>query len=272
MGYQGKTYYYEKNLQGDIIGLFDDGKNSVVQYQYDSWGKLLNTTGTLSSTVGTINPLRYRGYYNDVETGFFYVGSRYYDAGTCRFLNADDPSILGLTGGTVLGANLFTYGDNNPVMNIDPTGYLSVKNAAKLLCASYVFTMFMALLYANYTYGLAVVGEYVLAFISPKVILAYWWNLALAAGIIIAAVAIVVAAVGICYAKAAKESAKARATNCPSWLGSSMNAKPPKWGEKAQAYAKRLLDDKYGAGNWKEGPGKEYNQIVKYLQRNLGMK
>ena len=123
MEYQGKTYYYEKNLQGDIIGLFDDGKNSVVQYQYDSWGKLLNTTGTLASTVGTINPLRYRGYYYDVETGFFYVGSRYYDPNTCRFLNADEPSMLGLSTVSPIGANLYTYCLNNPVNMIDKDGH-----------------------------------------------------------------------------------------------------------------------------------------------------
>ena len=125
MEYQGKTYYYEKNLEGDIIGLFDDGKNSVVQYQYDSWGKLLNTTGTLASTVGTINPLRYRGYYYDVETGFYYLQSRYYDPESCRFLSADDPAFSQAE--TKASANLHSYCNNNCVNRIDPDGYAAKK-------------------------------------------------------------------------------------------------------------------------------------------------
>ena len=146
MEYQGKTYYYEKNLQGDIIGLFDDGKNSVVQYQYDSWGKLLNTTGTLASTVGTINPLRYRGYYYDVETGFYYLQSRYYDPESCRFLNADEPSMLMLLQGELLGSNFFAYCNNNPLILSDPMGYAPFyKHIAHALAAiSSIFGLMVA--------------------------------------------------------------------------------------------------------------------------------
>jgi len=119
-------YYYVKNLQGDIIGILDKDGNSVVEYSYDAWGKLQSVTGSLASTVGQDNAFRYRGYYYDVETGFYYLQSRYYDAGTCRFINADDTRILGLAGGTILGANLFAYGVNNPVMNSDPKGYYAI--------------------------------------------------------------------------------------------------------------------------------------------------
>ena len=50
-----------------------------------------------------------------------------------------------------------------------------------------------------------------------------------------------------------------------------MNAMPPHWGEKAKDYARRLMDQKYGKGNWNTGPNSEYNKIVKYLTRHLGM-
>ena len=50
----------------------------MVEYSYNEWGGLLSVTGSLSATVGQKNPLRYRGYYYDVETGFYYVSSRYY--------------------------------------------------------------------------------------------------------------------------------------------------------------------------------------------------
>jgi len=115
-------YYYVKNLQGDIIGILDKDGNSVVEYSYDAWGKLQSVTGSLASTVGQDNAFRYRGYYYDVETGFFYVGSRYYDPNTCRFLNADEPAMLGLSATSPIGANLFAYCNNNPVMYYDPDG------------------------------------------------------------------------------------------------------------------------------------------------------
>ena len=50
----------------------------VVSYTYDAWGKLLSTTGTMASTLGAYNPLRYRGYFYDTETGLYYLMSRYY--------------------------------------------------------------------------------------------------------------------------------------------------------------------------------------------------
>jgi len=59
---------------------------------------------------------------NPVETGFYYLQSRYYDARTCRFINADDTAVLGLSDKNLIGVNLFAYCGNNPVMRIDPTG------------------------------------------------------------------------------------------------------------------------------------------------------
>jgi RHS repeat-associated protein len=71
--------------------------------------------------VGNINPFRYRGYYFDVETGFYYLNSRYYDPETGRFINADDISYLDPE--TLNGLNLFAYCGNNPVMALDPDGH-----------------------------------------------------------------------------------------------------------------------------------------------------
>ena len=69
--------------------------------------------------VGNQNPFRYRGYYYDTETGFYYLQSRYYDPETGRFINADNLVVTG----EPLGANLFAYCGNNPIANIDPTGH-----------------------------------------------------------------------------------------------------------------------------------------------------
>ena len=80
---------------------------------------MLSVTGTLASTVGQINPFRYRGYYYDTETGFYYLQTRYYDPEVGRFLNAD--GIIGANGG-IIGLNSFAYCSNNPVGFSDPSG------------------------------------------------------------------------------------------------------------------------------------------------------
>ncbi len=119
-------YYYVKNPQGDVLSILDGNGNDVVDYTYDAWGKLLSTTDTSNQNIGSLNPFRYRSYYFDTETGLYYLQSRYYDANTGRFINADDTSILQDTRGEVLGANLFAYCNNNPINNYDPSGNLFV--------------------------------------------------------------------------------------------------------------------------------------------------
>ena len=119
----GTEYVYVMNGQGDVTGILDTTGKQIVSYTYDAWGKCTIASDTSGKNIGSINPMRYRGYYLDKETGFFYVGSRYYDPNTCRFLNTDEPSMLGLNVDSPISANLFAYCGNNPVMRIDPTGY-----------------------------------------------------------------------------------------------------------------------------------------------------
>ncbi len=76
----------------------------------------------MASTIGIKNPIRYRGYYYDTETGLYYLQSRYYDPETCRFINAD--SLL-MAGDYLQGTNMYAYCLNNPVMYVDPTGYIT---------------------------------------------------------------------------------------------------------------------------------------------------
>ena len=110
------TYYYRFNLQGDVTGIYDAAGNRVAEYAYDAWGKLIDSDNT---EIGNLNPIRYRGYYYDIETGFYYLQTRYYDPETGRFINADG---LLSTGQGILGYNMFAYCMNNPVNGIDPCG------------------------------------------------------------------------------------------------------------------------------------------------------
>jgi len=118
--YDGETYFFQKNLQGDVIGIVSSASETVAKYTYDAWGKC--TVDPSSSIIGTVNPYRYRGYYYDTETGLYYVSSRYYDPEIGRFLNSDDPMFLGATG-NIASYNLFAYCENNPVNYKDPSGY-----------------------------------------------------------------------------------------------------------------------------------------------------
>ena len=118
-------YFYRRNLQGDIIAILDTNANVVVQYVYDGWGnhKVLDANGfavTDQTHVGNVNPIRYRGYYYDVETGLYYLKSRYYDPTIGRFISPD--SVDFLNPDTINGLNLYAYCGNNPVMNVDPNG------------------------------------------------------------------------------------------------------------------------------------------------------
>ena len=121
VNYNGNYYYYLRNAQSDIVKLIDKTGATVVEYTYDSWGKLLSTSGSLASTLGKNNPFRYRGYVYDEETGFYYLQSRYYNPEVGRFISSD---VLLSTGQGVIGHNAYAYCGNNPASRIDTEGDL----------------------------------------------------------------------------------------------------------------------------------------------------
>ena len=117
--YNGTMYFYVKNLQGDVVRIIDLSGTEVASYVYDSWGNIKDTKG--DTTVRELNPIRYRGYVYDTETSLYYLQSRYYDPFTGRFLNADIYCDTGTD--TTLSTNMFSYCENNVVMNMDNKGY-----------------------------------------------------------------------------------------------------------------------------------------------------
>ena len=114
------SYYYITNLQGDVMHLVDGDGTAVASYTYDPYGNILTATGDLAE----VNPLRYRGYYYDGETGIYYVSSRYYDSEIRRFVNAD---VFVSTGQSFLGYNMFAYCRNNPICRRDISGTADVE-------------------------------------------------------------------------------------------------------------------------------------------------
>jgi RHS repeat-associated protein len=118
------TFYFEKNLQGDIIAVYNADGEKIGSYTYDAWGNCTVTVVSESTTlekniVRSYNPFRYRGYYYDTETQLYYLQSRYYNPAWGRFLNADG---YVNANGDLIGFNMYAYCSNNPVMYVDPYG------------------------------------------------------------------------------------------------------------------------------------------------------
>ena len=118
MKYNGTVYYYVTNLQGDVMRIVNASGTVMASYDYDPYGKVVSATGTLAN----VNPLRYRGYVYDQETGLCYVSSRYYDPEIGRFISADTTNVLTATPMGLTDKNLYAYCDNNPVVRVDRGG------------------------------------------------------------------------------------------------------------------------------------------------------
>ncbi len=113
--HNGTPYYYLRSLLNDISGIVDGEGNVVAKYRYDAYGNIIYSTGNMAA----INPIRYRGYYYDTETNWYYLNSRYYNPEWGRFISPDSVFIAG---NTITGNNMYAYCNNNPVMYVDPFG------------------------------------------------------------------------------------------------------------------------------------------------------
>ena len=128
--YNGTQYLYMTNQMGDVISITDAQGNELVQYEYDEWGAVASIYSPHNNeseiAIANINPLRYRGYYYDAETDYYYLQSRYYDASICRFINADNADVAKDFKNKINGTNIFIYCLNNPTNSFDLNGHITV--------------------------------------------------------------------------------------------------------------------------------------------------
>ena len=113
----GTEYYYIKNAQNDVTAIASADGTIIANYYYDSWGKLTEITG--DTEIAELNPIRYRSYYYDSETEWYYLNTRYYSPELCRFINADE---YVYTGQDVVSCNMFVYCSNDPINKLDLGG------------------------------------------------------------------------------------------------------------------------------------------------------
>ncbi len=118
--YNNAKYFYIRDTLQNILGIVDANGDVVVHYDYTAYGECKAITGSKKDTIGAINSFRYKGYYFDNETGFFYCKSRYYVPQWCRWFNADQVEYIKTN--NVLNTNLFAYCQNNGITNIDENG------------------------------------------------------------------------------------------------------------------------------------------------------
>jgi len=120
---QFDTFWFEKNLQGDVVAVYNHSGIKLIAYTYDAWGNSsVSYYNSGASTTATYNPFRYRGYYLDSESGFYYLNSRYYDPAIGRFITADKLSTIKATSFDLVDKNLYAYCDNNPITRTDDSG------------------------------------------------------------------------------------------------------------------------------------------------------
>ena len=117
-----RSYYiYEKDSEHNIVGLYEMNDycgTRVASYIYDAYGnhKVLDKNkeeNKAKNFIGNMNPIRYKGYYYDIETNLFLITSRYYSPKLGRFIQPADVSSLKPS--SINGLNLYSYANNNPI-------------------------------------------------------------------------------------------------------------------------------------------------------------
>ncbi len=87
-------------------------------------GKIESVTrpSGITDDIYQVNPIRYKGYYYDSDSGWYNLKTRYYDPVIARFINADDVSLIMSSPQAFTDKNLYAYCDNDPINRSDDNG------------------------------------------------------------------------------------------------------------------------------------------------------
>ena len=124
----GQDFYYLKNHLGSVLAITDGNGAIVETYDYDPYGTptIYNAAGTEISVSAIGNTIMFTGREYDYETGLYYYRARTMDPVFGRFLQ-HDPMMY------VDGYNFYGYVGNNPIILLDPSGFLSIPKIIKFL-------------------------------------------------------------------------------------------------------------------------------------------
>ncbi len=114
------TFYYMKDADNVITAIIDENGKELVSYGYDNNGAVMS----LNNADGyrylmLLNPLAYKDSVYDIESGLYYLESRYYEPYLGRFISPN--SVLDTGSDSVMCTNLYSYCENDPVNNVDPS-------------------------------------------------------------------------------------------------------------------------------------------------------
>ena len=127
--YQWDVFWFDLNVFGDVVAVYDNNGTKLLTYTYDPWG--YGEVGYVNGgefSQAKRNRIAYRGYYYDSDLDLYYLQSRYYDPSTKRFINADGYIS---TGQGILGYNMFAYCGNNPISNLSYNLYINSSSTLK---------------------------------------------------------------------------------------------------------------------------------------------
>ena len=251
---EDQTYVYDAENRLSQVSVTKDGKTAVIQQNiYNGEGQRIQKIDGETMIQGydqAKNEICYAGGIYDQSTGLYYLNARYYNPEDGRFLTED----------TYHGENdkpdtqhLYVYCANNPVNYVDPSGHYAVAlyTLVKIVAGGVVF-------YVSYSTWKRrrIKTRYAGKRVTFKTKISVWltWR----------------TFNRIMYSKSntknkgeSKKSKKERSTNAPEWS----KYKKQKKGESKKQYATRILNEKYGKGNWGKGPGSEYSRIIKYHRK-----
>ena len=121
----GTVTYVYTDPQGTPLAEANASGTITARFDYAPYGQSVTSMGAAPNGPG------YTGHVNDPDTGLVYMQARYYDPEVGRFLSVDPVTP---TAGNAFNFGRYTYGNNDPIQNIDPDGRESACVSIKVDC------------------------------------------------------------------------------------------------------------------------------------------